>query len=318
MPSSLIPFESLSSVSTEEHEFIDRYQAPTGYLPWNHFAKTIIAQKHHYDKDDPWFKNVLQAPAYYLTDELYQSLTNTDIKITSTPNLVNHSFFVFTSLDAGDGPEDCIAYTHVVCNYVSPEDEVDGRPRMNFKADVACSSLHWKGLELTESGVSIGQIDKSYRYDFSFNWNEINNQGKGGTFHTNGHQVKDICCPKCTDNIFNNQVSLIANLILLMNVQPDYITREKSVQSSRGRGFKQSTKETKVRTINWIGKGFTRRITTEYSPASGDNPKRSVCSHWRRGHWRTVRQGPGRKQTKMKWIQPVFVIGNRADSSTKK
>tara|TARA_B100000287_G_scaffold356781_1_gene347832 strand:+ start:587 stop:1534 length:948 start_codon:yes stop_codon:yes gene_type:complete len=315
MPSSLIPFESLSSISTEENEFIDRYKAPTGYLPWGYFAKHIIAQKHHYDNDDPWFKNVLQAPAYYLTDELYQSLINTDIKITSPPNLVNHSFFVFTSAQAGTGPDDVIAYTHVVCNYVSPEDEVDGRPRMNFKCDVACSALHWKGIE-TDDRDAIGQIDKAFRYDFSFNWDEITQ--KGPTFHTNSHQVKDVCCSTCTSNIFDKQVSLIANLILLMNVQPDIVTREKSIQSSRGRGFKQSTKETKVRTINWIGKGFTRRITTEYSPASGDNPKRSVCSHWRRGHWRTVRQGPGRKQTKMKWIQPVFVIGNRADSSTKK
>ena len=33
-------------------------------------------------------------------------------------------------------------------------------------------------------------------------------------------------------------------------------------------------------------------------------------SHWRRGHWHTILQGPKRQQRKMKWFQPVYVIGN--------
>ena len=39
---------------------------------------------------------------------------------------------------------------------------------------------------------------------------------------------------------------------------------------------------------------------------------RKVKPHWRRGHWHTVLKGKNRKERKMRWYQPVFVIGNQA------
>ena len=35
--------------------------------------------------------------------------------------------------------------------------------------------------------------------------------------------------------------------------------------------------------------------------------RRSPRPHWRKGHWHTVLQAPGRKQKRLKWFRPCFV-----------
>lgn len=51
------------------------------------------------------------------------------------------------------------------------------------------------------------------------------------------------------------------------------------------------------------------RITTAPDPAAsahGDSG-RHLAAHWRRGHFRDQRVGPGRLSTRLKWIEPILV-----------
>ena len=101
-----------------------------------------------------------------------------------------------------------------------------------------------------------------------------------------------------------------------MNQQPD-ITYEKvppSVTLPIQINVKRQDRF-QPRPVTWIGKDFTERVI-KIKPESDEllvrHPGKPKRSHWRRGHWHTILQGPKRKQRRMKWYQPVFIMGNRA------
>ena len=62
--------------------------------------------------------------------------------------------------------------------------------------------------------------------------------------------------------------------------------------------------------VTWLGSDYTRRIVYQNK---NDNELIEVCKrrsprpHWRKGHWHTVLQAPGRKQKRLKWFRPCFV-----------
>jgi hypothetical protein len=110
--------------------------------------------------------------------------------------------------------------------------------------------------------------------------------------------------------IGNSILNIVANSILLMSYQPEYVT----VQSPQvTRGFGNSNKD-EPKQATWLGEHYKQaKVRYEYPedhiPQKGKSPR----SHWRRGHMRTVLQGPGRKQRVFKWIKPVFVVGRGTD-----
>jgi len=101
-------------------------------------------------------------------------------------------------------------------------------------------------------------------------------------------------------------LNIVANSILLMSYEPEYIT----VQSPQVvRGFGKS-KENEPKQATWLGEHYKQpKVRYEYPedhvPKKGKSPR----SHWRRGHMRKILQGPGRKQITFKWIKPVFIVG---------
>ena len=76
----------------------------------------------------------------------------------------------------------------------------------------------------------------------------------------------------------------------------------------RGSGFgKKEGDEIPPQPITWIGEDYKPRVKYEYPeghvPVKGKSPR----THWRRGHYKTVWQGPGRKQLHTVWLEPVLV-----------
>ena len=120
---------------------------------------------------------------------------------------------------------------------------------------------------------------------------------------------------KGTDELVRNQLNIIVNMILLMNQQPDIEVEymPPSITIPVQRGFSKP-EVFKPRPITWVGKEFSKRIvkiypkTDDLLPKQAGVPKRS---HWRRGHWHTVLQGPKREQRRMRWFEPVYVQGKR-------
>tara|TARA_Y100001951_G_scaffold99000_1_gene100446 strand:- start:351 stop:938 length:588 start_codon:yes stop_codon:yes gene_type:complete len=148
-----------------------------------------------------------------------------------------------------------------------------------------------------------------------FNWNEFQNSlNDSDELLTNFKIDKSNKEQTRLMNTIFNQKSILVNFILLLNTQPDILTEEYIPNSTlQGKkSFKPSNQELKS-LITWVGKDFTQRIiktkpkTDEILEKNTGKPKRS---HWRRGHWHTILQGPKRKQRKMKWFQPAFIVGN--------
>ena len=114
-------------------------------------------------------------------------------------------------------------------------------------------------------------------------------------------------------NHMNDHYRFVINLLCLMTQEPEII----SVQSppskytaTKGVGF-SSQKVNNVPNVHWLGEHFTTRVVeskTNNSEPQGCSPKKS---HWRRGHWHTILQGPGRKQRTMKWFKPTFIRGHK-------
>jgi hypothetical protein len=115
-----------------------------------------------------------------------------------------------------------------------------------------------------------------------------------------------------------NIYTFVINLLCLMTQQPDIISVEKSASkyvATTNKGF-ASKKMNNVPNVHWLGADFTTRvqyskkINTDPSDITRGKPKRS---HWRRGHWHTISQGPGRLQKKLRWFEPVFIKGHKQE-----
>ncbi|BAQ92380.1 hypothetical protein [uncultured Mediterranean phage uvMED] len=268
-------YKYIQGLSTAEKAFYFKYVSPIGYYAWHKVASNYITNYKN-SSQEKRFK-VFSSPAYYLTDELATAFINTpvkNLKFDEEPKIVNNSFFVFQSTGLNN-----VQYVFVDCVYK-------------------------KGFVYLHISY-----DKNY-YGFSgqsikFAWNNLSNFKK-----TDGI--------KKTDELVENQFNIIVNMILLMNQQPDIEVEymPPSITIPVQRGFSKP-EVFKPRPITWVGKEFSKRIvkiypnTDDLLPKQPGIPKRS---HWRRGHWHTVLQGPKREQRKMKWYEPVFIKGKRLTS----
>ena len=288
-------------LSKKQIEFYGKRVSPYGYYPWKQLAKEIFNEQLDSDRNPNLSvsglesvvmnKRFLDAPVYFLTDELCKAFMKTDfnkIKLDKKPKIIAPYFIVMQSTNLNN-----VNYTFVN----SSERQKD----ISF-------SYAYEDKQLKDKG-------KACFYNSHFNWKELmghklavkDYSGMINIDKENKKQMKMY-------NVLVNQISIITNFILLCNAEPEIITEEYIPNSTlQGRNsFKPSNEELKS-PITWVGKDFTQRIiktkpkTDEILEKNTGKPKRS---HWRRGHWHTILQGPKRKQRKMKWFQPVFVVGN--------
>jgi len=269
-------YKYIQGLSTTEKAFYFKYVSPIGYYSWHKVASNYI-DNYKNSSQEKRFK-VFSSPAYYLTDELATAFINTpvkNLKFDEEPKIVNNSFFVFQSTSLNN-----VRYVFVDCVYQKGFVYLHISFNKNYGAF---------------SGQSI-----------KFAWNDLNKFKK-----TDNNRRK-------TNGVVENQFNIIVNMILLMNQQPDIEVEymPPSITIPVQRGFSKP-EVFKPRPITWVGKEFSKRIvkiypkTDDLLPKQPGMPKRS---HWRRGHWHTVLQGPRREQRRMKWYEPVFIKGKRLTS----
>ena len=270
-------YKYIQGLSTTEKAFYFKYVSPIGYHSWHKVATKYI-EHHKKSKPEKRFK-IFSSPAYYLTDELTTAFINTPVKnleLDKEPKIINNSFFVFQSVHLNN-----VHHVFVDCTYL--KDYV---------------YLHMSVNKTLDKGYSI-----------KFNWKDLSNYQI--------HNVKKFSIHETLANkeLIENQFNIIVNMILLMNQQPDIEVEymPPSITIPVQRGFSKP-EVFKPRPITWVGKEFSKRIvkiypkTDDLLPKQAGVPKRS---HWRRGHWHTVLQGPKRKQRRMRWFEPVYVQGKR-------
>ena len=286
-------------LSKKQINFYNKRVSPYGYYPWRQLAKEIFAE--HFDdsrKDHLLLsktpsvianKAFLNAPVYFLTDELCKAFMKTEftkIKIEERPKVIAPYFILMQSTNINN-----INYSFI--------DQSEKRVDVSMSFSYQCDKTKNRGTY----------------FNTFFNWNEFQNSLiDSDELLTNFKIDKSNKEQTRLMNTIFNQKSILVNFILLLNTQPDILTEEYIPNSTlQGKkSFKPSNQESKS-LITWIGKDFTQRIiktkpkTDEILEKKTGKPKRS---HWRRGHWHTILQGPKRKQRKMKWFQPAFIVGN--------
>ena len=265
-------------------QFLYKYKSPQNFYSWQDLAREHINCKHRSKQ------YIYDSPAYYLKDDLCNSLINTNIdnlELTENPNIVNPSFFLLTSNKIND-----IKYSFIECCNWSKNNEDENYSReeqkRHFKFDVYVNFV----------------VDSDKIHYYAFNWNNLK-------------MYKFIQLP-VDDELIKEHFKTVVNLILLMNQQPDIITEEyiPSKIVTLQKKYKVQS-EIKPRAICWVGKDFTTRVV-KLKPKQDEDMlvvagnKRKLRPHWRRGHWHTVLKGAKRKERKMRWYQPVFVLGNAA------
>ena len=272
-------------------QFLYKYKSPQNFYSWQDLAREHINCSYRNQQ------YIYNSPAYYLKDDLCNSLINTNIdnlKLSERPNIVNPSFFLLNS------------------NNIN-------RIKYSF---IECHKWSLKGSKLDEEPESFSQIHDVYVnfvidpdkiLYFAFSWKDL----KMPKFSEMNKLRKD---PYSEEEIrcFEDQFHTVVNLLLLMNQQPDIITEEyiPSKVIPLPKKYKPQS-PIKPSAICWVGKDFTRRViklkpkmNEEDFVISGNT--RKIRPHWRRGHWHTVLKGKNRKERKMRWYQPVFVVGSQA------
>ena len=265
-------------------QFLYKYKSPQNFYSWQDLAREHINCKHRSKQ------YIYDSPAYYLRDDLCNSLINTNIdnlELTESPNIVNPSFFLLTSDKINN-----IKYSFIECRNWSKnnsdENYLRDEQKRHFQFDVYVNFV----------------VDSDKIHYYAFNWNNLK-------------MYKFIQLP-VDDELIKEHFKTVINLILLMNQQPDIITEEyiPSKIVPLQKKYKVQS-DIKPRAICWVGKDFTTRVV-KLKPKQDEDMlivtgnKRKLRPHWRRGHWHTVLKGAKRKERKMRWYQPVFVLGNAA------
>ena len=262
-------------------QFLYKYKSPQNFYSWQDLAREHIKCPHRSKQ------HIYEAPAYYLKDDLCNSLINTNIdnlSFTEKPNIVNPNFFLLNSTNINN-----IKYSYIECYSWTEKDHKELLVNPKYRFDVYVNFV----------------IEPNKIYYYGFNWNNLK-------------IFKILQFTEVEDQIVQDHFKTVVNLILLMNQQPDIITEEyiPSKIITLQKKYKVQS-DIKPRAICWVGKDFTTRVV-KLKPKQNEDMlvvtgnKRKVRPHWRRGHWHTVLQGAKRKQRKMRWYQPVFVIGNQA------
>ena len=272
-------------------QFLHKYKSPQDFYSWQDLAREHINCKHRNQQ------YIYNSPAYYLKNDLCDSLINTNVDnlvLAERPNIVNPSFFLLNSNNINE-----VKYSFIECHKWS-----------------------LKGSKLDEEPESFSKIHDVYVnfviepdkiLYFAFSWKNLKMPKFSAInkLRKNTYSEKEIQC-------FKDQFHTVVNLLLLMNQQPDIITEEyipsKVIDIQKKYKVQSPIKPSP---ISWVGKDFTRRVI-KLKPKIDEKDfvisgnTRKVRPHWRRGHWHTVLKGKNRKERKMRWYQPVFVIGNQA------
>jgi len=330
-------FSESSRISKKEAaNLYDNEIAPYGYLSHQKFllGQAMISHAFNQNVVNGKYKKYQNAPttgevfakqllpAYYITDSLAHSLFNTDIP--SDNNFIGQ----IISLDIL--PMISIVFSN---EFSLGEDVCSNLCRLSITKEEKQLSIQ------VFSGKKMGQACYAFHIPFVENGYDQLSAAREDFLENNiGDRIifrsiaMDLCqnggvgekriklAEDCVKNFYIETLpkiyKFVINLLCLMTQQPELISVQKSSTkyvAASNKGF-SSHKVNNVPNVHWLGADFTtkvqysKEIGSELIDISRGKPKKS---HWRRGHWHTILQGPGRLQKRMKWFQPVFIKGNK-------
>lgn len=100
--------------------------------------------------------------------------------------------------------------------------------------------------------------------------------------------------------------NLVINALLTLEFSPSLLTDVTENEArTKTKGFAIHRTSSVARYPRWLGKNYQSKSVL----SAGKKTHSSPCIHWRRGHWRVLESGEGKRwrDTKRLWIEPVLV-----------
>jgi hypothetical protein len=99
--------------------------------------------------------------------------------------------------------------------------------------------------------------------------------------------------------------TLILGLAMTMTAVPEFTEQSKLLQQAitKGQGPSKETVRPALWEAGFIGRAYKIPVPKEHQGGTHNSP----IAHWRCGHWRRQKHGPGLTKTKLIWMKPVFV-----------
>ena len=95
---------------------------------------------------------------------------------------------------------------------------------------------------------------------------------------------------------------LLLQTLLYLQLKPDSVSSTPPSSHQSGNGFRGKSDPHQPLEPIWIGKDYKPRVVGRRSCSHA-----SPWLHWRRGHWKRVPIGEGRRDRKWAWIEPTLV-----------
>ena len=100
--------------------------------------------------------------------------------------------------------------------------------------------------------------------------------------------------------------NLVINILLALEFSPSLVADVHQNETKTFRkGFATVQSSSSTRYPRWLGKNYQSKSVLTAEKGTHCSP----CTHWRRGHWRVLESGEGKrwKEAKRLWIEPVLV-----------
>jgi len=278
-------------------------------------------------------------PNYYITDDLAYSLIETEtpkdrlninlevlplIKVIFSKKFDKiNTISIRTNPPLQYGGIDKFEGIGVRVNYTVPVEVCEDTPDINidffipFNGKGHCMLCDTRELfheKLLEKNYFMVRVSSHTHKDPNYFVAKIQNNEFRFRWWEAKHETAVNCVNDFIENQMNNCYQFVVNLLCLMTQEPEIITVQSppsKYTATKAIGF-GSEKVNNVPNVHWLGEYFTTRVV-DSTPASEDTERtrgKPKKSHWRRGHWHTVLQGPGRTQKQLKWFRPTFIRGH--------
>ncbi len=113
------------------------------------------------------------------------------------------------------------------------------------------------------------------------------------------------------DEMIQRIIALVFNMALFFMAVPDDVEDGGFVKAIKPPKSKRKLKKgpkDELWAPNVVGRSYARSLN-----ADGEGTHRSPRTHWRRGHWKHVVHGKGRKERRLSWISATLVNAKKEE-----
>ena len=282
-----------------ERSILNRqYREPRSYYPWKIVAQNLVMKSYMSRSPNIHMASEAirlamgvhywcckeQAPVYWLDANLFEALQHTDVPdFVDLPLVVPAGIIMLPSpLRTAEGRS--IHYLPFL--HISAQELAKNLPRELTAAIKGEQTLCVTGFDGEFDYVRTAHIVEGKGLD-----RDANEQMQGMTLQNPDTELVH----RFTDLVFQ---------ILLVMATQQHLVKEAVPKNRRtAQGFGKAY-DTFLNPI-WIGRNYAHSSNSSANVPQGTHA--SPQTHWRRGHWRRVAIGPGRRQRKWNWIQPTLV-----------